>query len=457
MSNKRIRTVIFFGIISILSILTIQIFWIKKNIEFQETNIQIQNHQDSLNITQFNDKVIIALKKVGDDIQKLNNSDMNLYGNVQQRTTNYFTVELMDTVHPFLLEQLLKWEFDEKNLREDFQFGIYDCWSDSIIYGNYMNFEADSIYTVNHSIDFSSFIVDEIALKLNTDLHYFGVYFPSRGHPALRKMPDPVTPWTYLIIITLFVIAFFAFAVNIIYRQKRLSEVKNDFINNMTHELKTPIATIRISSETLLNFDENTEMDKRLRYAGIIYKENKRLEQQVERVLNIAKLDKKELKLKMQTIDLHEIIEEAKENFEFSQLEEVGGKITMDLSAKNAIVVGDLVHLTNVINNLIDNAIKYCDKTPVIHLSSKNTKEKFFLTVQDNGKGISKENSKFIFDKFYRVPTGNIHNVKGFGLGLYYVKTILEELGGGITLKSSLGKGSEFTFSFPLNQQTNER
>ena len=133
MSNKRVRTVIFFGIISILSILTIQIFWIQKNLDFQQTNIEIQNHQDSLNSAQFNDKVVIALKKVADDITRLNQSGVNLYGNVQQRTANYFTVEMQDTVHPFLLEQLLKWEFDEKNLQEDFQFGIYDCWSDSII------------------------------------------------------------------------------------------------------------------------------------------------------------------------------------------------------------------------------------------------------------------------------------------------------------------------------------
>lgn len=453
MSSKRIRTVIFFGIVSILSILAIQLFWIQKNIDFQETNISIQNKQDSLNSAQFNEKVVIALKEVADNIQKLNNSTINMYGNVQQRTSNYFTVEMMDTVHPYLLEQLLKWEFDEKNLREDFQFGIYDCWSDSIIYGNYMNFETDSLYSVDQSFDFNVFTIDEVALKLNTDLHYFGVYFPSRGTLKMREMPNPFTPWIYLIIIILFVISFFVFAVNIIYRQKKLSEIKNDFINNMTHELKTPIATIRISSETLLNFDENTEMDKRLRYAGIIYKENKRLEQQVERVLNIAKLDRNELKFKIETLDIHEIIEEAKDNFQYSQLEETGGTISVNLAAPHYVVQGDLVHITNVINNLIDNAIKYCDKTPEINVSTINGKNSLKITVSDNGKGISKDNLKLIFDKFYRVSTGNVHDVKGFGLGLYYVKTILEELGGGISVRSTLGKGSDFTISLPLNEK----
>ncbi|MEO9534293.1 MAG: HAMP domain-containing sensor histidine kinase [Crocinitomicaceae bacterium] len=451
MSNKRVRTVIFFGIISILSILTIQIFWIQKNLDFQQTNIEIQNHQDSVNSAQFNDKVVIALKKVADDITRLNQSGVNLYGNVQQRTPNYFTVEMQDTVHPFLLEQLLKWEFDEKNLQEDFQFGIYDCWSDSIIYGNYMEYEKDSMYTRDYSFD-NNYDIDEVELKLNTDLHYFGVIFPERSRTLLRELPSTVTPWIYLAAIIFFLIIFFAFAISIILRQKRLSEVKNDFINNMTHELKTPIATIRISSETLLNFDEKTDLDKRLRYAGIIYKENKRLEQQVERVLNVAKLDKKELKFKIATFDIHDIIEEAKENFEFSQIEEANGKISMQLNAEKFIVKADQVHITNVIHNLIDNAIKYCETEPDIHIQTYNQKSKFVVSIKDNGRGISKDNLKFIFDKFYRVPTGNLHDVKGFGLGLYYVKTILEEMGGSINVKSTFGKGSEFIVSLPLNQ-----
>ena len=451
MNSKSIKTVIVLGIISILFVLIIQIFWIQKNLDFQETNIKIQNRQDSLNIAQFDDKVIIALKKVADDIQAINQTDINLYGNVQQRSPNYFTVEMQDTVHPFLLEQLLKWEFDEKNLQEDFQFGIYDCWSDSIIYGNYMKFESDSIYVVEpltYQPD-----IDEIALKLNTDLHYFGVIFPSRRHQQINNVPSKITPWFYLAAIIFFVVIFFSFTVSVILRQKKLSEVKNDFINNMTHELKTPIATIRISSETLMNFDDNTDLDKRLRYAGIIYKENKRLEQQVERVLNIAKLDKKELKFKMETFDIHEIIEEAKENFEFSQIEEANGKITMSLKADNSVITADQVHVTNVIHNLIDNAIKYCIKEPVIHIQTENIKNKILIKISDNGKGISKENMRFIFDKFYRVPTGNVHDVKGFGLGLYYVKTILEELGGSIQVKSSLGTGSEFTITLNTNSK----
>jgi two-component system phosphate regulon sensor histidine kinase PhoR len=230
-----------------------------------------------------------------------------------------------------------------------------------------------------------------------------------------------------------------------------LSEIKNDFINNMTHELKTPIATIGISSETLMNLNPENSKDKLLRYASIIYKENKRLESQVEKVLNVANIDRTDIVLKKEFFDLHEIIEESKDNFEFNQLEELGGHITLELNASESVINADIVHVNNIVNNLIDNAIKYCDKVPAIVISTAINKGKIVLSVKDNGKGISRDNQKYIFDKFYRVPTGNLHDVKGFGLGLFYVKTIVEEHGGTIQVKSILGKGSEFIVTFPLN------
>lgn len=453
MSNKNLRTVIFLGIASILSILTIQFFWIKKNIQFQETNIAIQNKQDSLSRVQFSDQVTIALKKVAHEIQRINQQPGDLYGNVKQLTSNYFTVELQDTLHPFLLELLLKHEFYDHNIKEDFQYGIYDCFSDSIVYGDYIRFEGDSTFT-NKQLDDEYKLNEKIQLKLNSDLHYFSVVFPKVENISLDALPNDVTPWYYLFAIILFVIIFFSFSISVILKQKKLSEIKNDFINNMTHELKTPIATIGISSETLMNLNPEDSKDKLLRYASIIYKENKRLESQVERVLNVANLDRSEIKLNLTTFDLNEILEEAKENFQFNQLEELGGTITTHFSAEETILNADIVHVTNIVNNLLDNAIKYCDKTPEITISNQNTKGKIQFSIQDNGKGISRENMKYIFDKFYRVPTGNLHDVKGFGLGLFYVKTITEELGGTISVRSVLGKGSEFTITLPLYKQS---
>lgn len=449
MSNKNLRTVIFLGIASILSILTIQFFWIQKNIDFQETNIAIQNRQDSLSQAQFADQVTIALKNVATEIQRINQQPGDLYGNVRQLTSNYFTVELQDTLHPFLLELLLKHEFYDHNIREDFQYGIYDCFSDSIVYGDYIQFEGDSAFT-NHSVS-DEHLDKKLQVKLNSDLHYFSVVFPDVENVSIEELPHDVTPWYYMFGIILFVLVFFGFSISIIFRQKKLSEIKNDFINNMTHELKTPIATIGLSSETLMNLGK-VDQDKLLRYASIIYKENKRLESQVERVLNVANLDKGEVKLNLTTIDLHEIIDEAKDNFEFNQLEEKGGSIRLTLSADQNVISADIVHVTNIINNLIDNAIKYCDAIPEILIETTNPKTgKVTIRIKDNGKGIARENLKYIFDKFYRVPTGNLHDVKGFGLGLFYVKTIIEALNGTIQVKSIVGKGSEFLITLPIN------
>ena len=365
MSNKNLRTVIFLGIASILCILTIQFFWIKKNIEFQETNLSIQHRQDSLSRVQFGDQVTIALKKVADEIQRINQEPGDLYGNVKQLTTNYFTVELQDTLHPFLLELLLKHEFYDHNIKEDFQYGIYDCFSDSIVYGDYIKFEGDSTFT-NQALNDDYKLDKSLQIKLNSDLHYFSVVFPKIENVTLESLPNNVTPWYYLFAIILFVIIFFGFSISVIFKQKKLSEIRNDFINNMTHELKTPIATIGLSSETLMNLDPENAKDKLLRYASIIYKENKRLESQVERVLNVANLDRTEIKLNRTVFDVHEIIEEAAENFEFNQLEELGGTIQLELNADNPILNADQVHITNIVNNLVDNAIKYCDKTPEI-------------------------------------------------------------------------------------------
>ncbi len=456
MSNKNLRTVIILGIASILSILTIQFFWIKKNIQFQETNIAIQNKQDSLSQVQFGDQVTIALKKVADEIQRINQQPGDLYGNVKQLTSNYFTVELQDTLHPFLLELLLKHQFYDHNITEDFQYGIYDCFSDSIVYGDYIRFEGDSAFT-NAGNNNDHELNQKLQLKLNSDLHYFSVVFPKIENISLDELLNDVTPWYYMFAIILFVLVFFGFSISVIFKQKKLSEIKNDFINNMTHELKTPIATIGISSETLMNLNPDNSKDKLLRYASIIYKENKRLESQVERVLNVANLDKSEINLNMTVFDIHEIIEEAKENFEFNQLEEHGGVIKIDLAAQDSILQADLVHITNIVNNLLDNAIKYCDKVPNILVSTQNHKGKVVVNFKDNGKGISRDNLKYIFDKFYRVPTGNLHDVKGFGLGLFYVKTILEELNGSIQVKSVLGKGSEFIITLPINKSNSRK
>ena len=219
-------------------------------------------------------------------------------------------------------------------------------------------------------------------------MHYFSVIFPNRINQSIENIPNTVKSWYYLFAIASLTLGFFIYTLNIILKQKKLSDIKTDFINNMTHELKTPISTIRLSSETLLSEYDTIDSEKLLRYSSIIYKENKRLEQQVERVLNVAKLDKGEVKFENTVFNIHEIIEEAKENLEFNQLEDLNGEIKLALNAVNNLVYGDEVHITNVIYNLLDNAIKYCIKDLLIIISTQNLKNKFHLTVSDNGKGI---------------------------------------------------------------------
>ena len=445
-TKRNINIVIVLGVFSLASILFTQIIWIRKTIAIQNTNIEIHEKKDSLQLIQFSEEAHIALRNVLEHITNQREDSSDLYGAVKQLSTNYFSVDVNEELHPYYLENLLKRELYNENIREDFQYGIYDCFSDSIVFGNLIRFTKDSLYAPASDTMFG---ITSEKLKWKKDGHYFTVFFPNVvSRPINPTTVDIYSPWIFVVIIVVIILLFFGYTLIIIMKQKRLSEVKNDFINNMTHELKTPISTIGLSSEMILRNDFTNDPDRLKRYAEIIYKENKRLENQVERVLNVAKLDKEKLVLKKSMIHLHEIIEEAKDTFEGNQIED--GTIQLDLNAEIDEIEADEVHITNVIFNLIDNAIKYSNKEIVIKIRTYMIKKQIFIEVEDHGLGIKKDNQRIIFDKFYRVPTGNIHNVKGFGLGLYYVKLIIEEHEGSIEVKSTLGKGTTFTICLPL-------
>lgn len=425
--------------------LLIQVSWIKKSIAIQNTNIQINEKKDSLFVKQFTEKTHIALSRVLDQITKTENNPLANYGAIKQVQTNYYTVDINEDLHPYYLESLLKKALYEEQIFQDFQYSIYDCFSDSIVYGKAIKYTNDSLYSNDNSSDF-----ELEAISWKKDGHYFTVYFPNISVKSLIQNKEKYTPWLFVVPIIIISLLFFGYTVLVIGKQKRLDEIKNDFINNMTHELKTPISTIRLSSEMLLKSDLSNNPEKLHRYASIINKENKRLEVQVNSVLSVAKLEQDKLSLSFSTIDLHTIIEEAKDTFDFNQLEN-NGKIELNLKATNSLLNGDIVHLTNVIYNLLDNAIKYSkpDST-LICVTTENTNNSIKIKIEDQGIGIAPENIKTVFDKFYRVPTGNIHNVKGFGLGLYYVKLVIEEHNGTITITSKINKGSTFTVEIPL-------
>lgn len=453
MSRRTINAVFLLGIISVISILLIQYIWIRntesllaKNIEVQESRLAIQEKEDSLNLVHFTEQTHIALRNVLQHLTTMTKDSSDLYGAVDQVRSNYFYVDINEELNPFHLETLLKREFYNQNIHQNFQYGIYDCFTDSIVFGNLIRYDEETHYETDSS---QRITFPEMSWK--KDGHYFTVYFPDIASDGGKEIIPEIkqsSPYIYLFFIVILILIFFGYTVFVILKQKRLSEVKTDFINNMTHELKTPISSIGLSSEMIMRPETLKDPEKIQRYVGLIYKENKRLENQVERVLKIAKLDKSEIELSKEPFDLQDFFPELKDNFEFNQ-EGRPVKITVNMAPEITSLIVDPVHFSNVFYNLVDNAIKYCNREPEIVITVRSEKKSIVFEVADNGIGIKRENLKMIFDKFYRVPTGNVHDVKGFGLGLYYVKTIIEKHGGTINVKSTPDKGTTFIIRIP--------
>jgi two-component system phosphate regulon sensor histidine kinase PhoR len=276
--------------------------------------------------------------------------------------------------------------------------------------------------------------------------NFLRIYFPDQRSFIYRSVGFMGLTSVAL---TTIIIAIFIFTLWIIFRQKKLSEMKTDFVNNMTHELKTPISTISLASQMLNDESIPVENKNLTHISRIIDTESKRLGVQVEKVLQMAIFDRGKLKLKYKVLNLNDLIDNSVDNFRI-QINKRGGSVEWNPEAENDIVRVDEVHFTNVIANLLDNAIKYCNEIPKIEVSTRNVNDSVILRIKDNGIGISKENQKRIFEKFYRVPTGNVHNVKGFGLGLSYVKKIIDIHNGSINLKSEIHKGTVFEISIPL-------
>jgi len=414
MSRKSIYLVVFLATISLIGIIVTQIFWVDKAFTIQDR--------------EFNDRTVVALTSVVERIQALNKDSSDVDEPVVQETSNYFVAHVNDTLHPYLLESLLKEELQASLLKQNFEYVIYDCFNDSIVFGSKVNVDQPDNIVKSEDVTPHK--------KLNRDGHYFGVYFPEKKGYIMDQMGI----WMFNSFIILLVVLFFAYSIMAILKQKRLSEIKTDFINNMTHELKTPISTISISTRALLNVPDMESVKK---YARIIKTENERLQNQVERVLDIATLNPNKLNLDKKHIYIHELLEEITESLEL-KLDEVKGKLHFNFQAQSDIVYSDKLHLTNVFTNLIDNAIKYCKQSPEIKIHTSRLNNKIIILIEDNGVGIEKKHYSMIFEKFFRVPSGDKHDVKGFGLGLFYVKSVLEALDGSIKLIKSDYTGSTF-------------
>jgi two-component system phosphate regulon sensor histidine kinase PhoR len=376
----------------------------------------------------FNDSLIVEIEKLEKKSEQLSivvKEILALENDVEHR------------IHPQIIDSLLHSEFQEKGINIKYEFGVYDESHDKFVISKFENEDL---------LKRSELKANLFPNDLLGNVNYLMVNFPQQDQFLLRKVWATLTSSLVLIGIIVFV---FVYAIRIILRQKKLSDIKNDFINNMTHEFKTPIATVSLACEALQEEEISKNKHTYKRYLKVISEETKRLEEHVEKVLTAAVFDSNGYKLNKKQIDLTKLIAEVVQSFEF-RVKELEGLIDAIFESENVHVFGDELHLKNVIQNLIDNAIKYSPDHPKITIRTITTKNIVRIIVKDNGIGIRKEDQRRIFEKFYRVPTGNIHDVKGFGLGLSYVKSIISSHGGTIEIQSEYGKGSTFILSIPL-------
>lgn len=333
------------------------------------------------------------------------------------------------------IDAYLLLSFSERNIAQNYEFGIYNNKNELVMHTNN--------YNPNYEYNRYQFFL--FPNDIHRNANSITLYFEKRPNYIMQSMEMVIPTFAF----TLIMIISSIYTIIIIIRQRKVDEIKNDFINNMTHEFKTPISTISLASQMLKDPTVSKTPNTLQHISNVIHDESKRLSYQVEKVLQMAIFEKGKAGLKVKMMDVNELIHTVTNNFRL-KVENKEGKIIEKLEAQNSSVYVDEVHFTNVIYNLLDNAFKYRRGAPVLYVKTWNRENGLVISIHDNGLGISKENLKRIFEKFYRVPTGNVHNVKGFGLGLAYVKKIVEDHGGTITAESELNVGTKFEIFLPL-------
>jgi len=422
-------------------------------------NVQIvENHKLNKETGSETNHKIIS-QKYGDDTaftieimdttsSKLNALNKNLWNQktniVEELVSDIFSFDFFGSTAERItqpdLDSIIESVLKKNGINTKYQMGVFDIMNHSI-------YEGDS--DGQNDLYESPFKISLFPNDIFGSPVYLSMYFPNENAFILKSM------WMMLAISAIFVlIIIFAFyySISTIFKQKKLSIIKNDFINNMTHELKTPISTISLACEALNDTGIANSKETQGRFVNMINEENKRLGVLVENVLQSAVIDKGELKLQKESFNIHDVIDRAVKNVKI-QVEQKGGQIVVSKLATKVQVYADNIHITNVIYNLLDNANKYTAIQPSIEMTTEDIVGGIVIKVKDNGVGVSKENQKKIFEKLYRVPTGNVHDVKGFGLGLSYVKAIVEKHDGTINVESTLGKGSNFVLTLPIEKE----
>ena len=407
-------------------------------------DIRIENDIQQKEVISFNlsDESLI-MDSIEREAERRMESKFNKLNSLMNKLTfqiNDRNKSLLERIPPKVLDSIIYKEFIARSIPADYIYGIKQISKKNYEYAS-SNADTNQLLKSNYSV---SLFPNDI-LKKNEQLT---ISFPRKYEFLFYSL------WPLLIsavVFSIIMVIGFIYVMRTVLTQKKLAEIKSDFINNMTHEFKTPIATISIANESLKNPKVYSSPEKLDYYTGVIRDENKRMLRQVEVMLQMAQLEKGELKLKHELLKMEEVVEEAI-NSSLLSVENKNGKIELNVIEEIAPITGDRNHLINVISNLIDNSIKYSNEAPQIVVSIKNNLDNITIAVKDNGIGMTKEVQKRIFDTFYRATTGNLHDVKGFGLGLSYVRAIVEQHQGTISVESEINKGSTFTIQLPINK-----
>jgi two-component system phosphate regulon sensor histidine kinase PhoR len=407
-------------------------------------DIRIENDIQQKEVISFNlsDESLI-MDSIEREAERRMESKFNKLNSLMNKLTfqiNDRNKSLLERIPPKVLDSIIYKEFIARSIPADYIYGIKQISKKNYEYAS-SNADTNQLLKSNYSV---SLFPNDI-LKKNEQLT---ISFPRKYEFLFYSL------WPLLIsavVFSIIMVIGFIYVMRTVLTQKKLAEIKSDFINNMTHEFKTPIATISIANESLKNPKVYSSPEKLDYYTGVIRDENKRMLRQVEVMLQMAQLEKGELKLKHELLKMEEVVEEAI-NSSLLSVENKNGKIELNVIEEIAPIAGDRNHLINVISNLIDNSIKYSNEAPQIVVSIKNNLDNITIAVKDNGIGMTKEVQKRIFDTFYRATTGNLHDVKGFGLGLSYVRAIVEQHQGTISVESEINKGSTFTIQLPINK-----
>jgi two-component system phosphate regulon sensor histidine kinase PhoR len=410
----------------VITITKINPLWLaeqqRKQKELQVDRVKKMLTADSLAYLQASNKPKNAIQNVLEEYQRSNEP-------LRKRISN-----------PYFVDTLLRAELANQGISLPFSYEISNAKNDTVIYSTAL--DNSGIRPIFNAPDtYSTQIFKEEVIN---DPGLIRLSFPQKNSSILGKMTANMATTGGLLLVLVFCFGYTLFS---IIRQKKISEMKTDFINNMTHEFKTPVSTIMIASEALKDTEVAIDRARIARLANIIYEENERLGSHIERVLNIAKIDKNDFKLETKPLDVNDMISIVVDSMAL-KLQKCGAEVELELDAENAMINADELHFSNVLYNLIDNAIKYSEDKPEITISSANKNGHVIIKVADKGIGMSRDQQAKIFEQFYRIPTGNVHNVKGFGLGLSYVNTIVKRLNGTINVRSEKDKGSEFELKF---------